>query len=159
MAAAFGAAHKAACSAGSGPRYAKTGQDRAGRKRRALLRHDPGSAGETRRPRQKISSRWLGEALACGPGNGGLHALSRRASSRPGLHAGASNGIPAFAEVHVPNVGMGEAHKIFTARAASSTTVASEIRACTIIMSLAQRDSTGTSVGENAVLVLKARNR
>ena len=28
-----------------------------------------------------------------------------------------------------------------------------------IIMTFAQRESTGTSVGENAVLVLKARNR
>jgi hypothetical protein len=34
-----------------------------------------------------------------------------------------------------------------------------EIIAWTIISSLAQRDSTGTSVGDNAVLVLKARNR
>ena len=50
-------------------------------------------------------------------------------------------------------------HKIFTARAASSATVTSEIQACTIIITLAQRDSTGTSVGENAVLVLNARNR
>jgi len=49
--------------------------------------------------------------------------------------------------------------RIFTARAASSATVANEISACTIIMSLAHRDRTGTSVGENAVLVLKARNR
>jgi hypothetical protein len=50
-------------------------------------------------------------------------------------------------------------HKIFTALAAINATVASEIDACTIIISFAQRDSTGTSVGENAVLVLKARNR
>src|ERR1700761_1036360 len=51
------------------------------------------------------------------------------------------------------------AYKIFTARAARRTTVASEIRACIIIISLAQRESTGTSVGEKAVLVLNARNR
>lgn len=50
-------------------------------------------------------------------------------------------------------------YKIFTARAAISATVASEIKACTIIISLAHRDSTGTSVGEKAVLVLKARNK
>jgi len=50
-------------------------------------------------------------------------------------------------------------HKMFTARAASSATVASEISACTIIINLAQRESTGTSVGEKAVLVLNARNR
>jgi hypothetical protein len=50
-------------------------------------------------------------------------------------------------------------HKIFTARAASNATVTSEISDCTIIITLAHRDSTGTSVGENAVLVLNARNR
>jgi hypothetical protein len=50
-------------------------------------------------------------------------------------------------------------HKMFTARAANSATVTSEMEACTIIITLAQRDSTGTSVGENAVLVLNARNR
>jgi hypothetical protein len=50
-------------------------------------------------------------------------------------------------------------HKMFTARAANSATVTSEMLACTIIITLAQRDSTGTSVGENAVLVLNARNR
>ncbi len=38
-------------------------------------------------------------------------------------------------------------------------TVPSEIDDCTIIISFAHRDSTGTSVGENAVLVLNARNR
>ena len=50
-------------------------------------------------------------------------------------------------------------YKIFTARAANSTTVASEISDCTIINTLAHRDRTGTSVGEKAVLVLNARNR
>lgn len=50
-------------------------------------------------------------------------------------------------------------YRIFTARAASSTTVATEMNACSIINSLAQRVSTGQSVGENAVLVLNARNR
>ncbi len=49
--------------------------------------------------------------------------------------------------------------RILTARAASSATVANEISACTIISTLAHRERTGTSVGENAVLVLKARNR
>ena len=43
--------------------------------------------------------------------------------------------------------------------AGAITTVPSEIDDCSIIMILAQRDSTGTSVGENAVLVLNARNR
>jgi hypothetical protein len=50
-------------------------------------------------------------------------------------------------------------YKIFTARAASNAMVAREILACTIIKTFAQRESTGTSVGENAVLVLKARNK
>ncbi len=49
-------------------------------------------------------------------------------------------------------------YKIFTARAARSASVASETDDCTIIMAFAHRESTGTSVGEKAVLVLKARN-
>ena len=43
--------------------------------------------------------------------------------------------------------------RMFTARAASSATVVNDITACTIIINFAQRDSTGTSVGENAVQV------
>jgi hypothetical protein len=50
-------------------------------------------------------------------------------------------------------------YKIFTARAASSATVVNEIIDCTIIITFAHRDKTGTSVGEKAVLVLNARNR
>jgi hypothetical protein len=53
----------------------------------------------------------------------------------------------------------GDYYKIFTARAAINATVINDIDACTIIISFAQRDSTGTSVGENAVLVLNARNK
>jgi hypothetical protein len=48
---------------------------------------------------------------------------------------------------------------MFTALAARSAAVANDIDAWIIIKILAQRDSGGTSVGENAVLVLKARNR
>lgn len=48
---------------------------------------------------------------------------------------------------------------MLTARAASSEIVVSEIVDCVIIISFAHRDRTGQSVGENAVLVLKARNR
>jgi hypothetical protein len=48
---------------------------------------------------------------------------------------------------------------MLTARAASSATVASEMSDWIIISTLAQRLRTGLSVGENAVLVLKARNR
>ena len=48
---------------------------------------------------------------------------------------------------------------MFTARAAITATDVNEITACTIIISFAQRESTGTSVGEKAVLVLNARKR
>ena len=48
---------------------------------------------------------------------------------------------------------------MLTARAASSAMVASEMRDWIIIIPLAQRDKTGTSVGEKAVEVLKARKR
>jgi hypothetical protein len=50
-------------------------------------------------------------------------------------------------------------YSIFTALAASIAIVISEMLACSIIRTLAHRDNTGTSVGEKAVLVLKARNR
>ena len=50
-------------------------------------------------------------------------------------------------------------HKIPTPRAASNTTIASEIKPWVIIPSFADRDRTAVSVGENAVLVLKARKR
>lgn len=53
----------------------------------------------------------------------------------------------------------GRSYSIFTARAARIAIVPSDMVACSIISILAQRESTGTSVGENAVLVLKARNR
>ena len=52
-----------------------------------------------------------------------------------------------------------EPYSIFTARAARSAIVTSEIEAWIIIKVLAKRESAGTSVGEKAVLVLKARNR
>ncbi len=50
-------------------------------------------------------------------------------------------------------------YKIFTARAARIAIVASEIEAWIIISAFAHRESTGTSVGENAVLVLNAKNK
>jgi hypothetical protein len=53
----------------------------------------------------------------------------------------------------------GDSHNILTARAASSATTASEIVPWSIINSLPQRARTGVSVGDKAVLVLKARNR
>ena len=49
--------------------------------------------------------------------------------------------------------------RMFTARPAKRAKTVSEIRDCRIISSLPQRASTGVSVGEKAVLVLKARNR
>ena len=50
-------------------------------------------------------------------------------------------------------------YRTLTARAASSTTIVSEISDCAIIPALAQRESTAVSVGEKAVLVLNARKR
>ena len=50
-------------------------------------------------------------------------------------------------------------YNIFTARAASRARVAREMEDWIIINTFAQRESTGESVGENAVLVLNARNR
>lgn len=49
--------------------------------------------------------------------------------------------------------------KIFTARAASKTTMVREINDCNIMPTFAQRDRTAVSVGEKAVLVLNARKR
>ena len=49
--------------------------------------------------------------------------------------------------------------RILTARAASKARVVSEMLDWIIMSTLAQRERTGESVGENAVLVLKARNR
>ncbi len=49
--------------------------------------------------------------------------------------------------------------RTFTARAAINAIIVSEIMDCTIIPAFAHRDSTAVSVGENAVLVLNARNR
>ena len=48
---------------------------------------------------------------------------------------------------------------MFTARAASSATIESEINDCSIMPIFAQRESTAVSVGEKAVLVLNARKR
>src|SRR5579872_525140 len=50
-------------------------------------------------------------------------------------------------------------YRMFTARAASRAMVASEMSDCSIMRTFAQRESTGTSVGEKAVLVLKAMKR
>jgi hypothetical protein len=48
---------------------------------------------------------------------------------------------------------------MFTARAARSAIVTKDMDDWIIIKVLAQRESAGASVGEKAVLVLKARNR
>lgn len=48
---------------------------------------------------------------------------------------------------------------MFTARAANSAMMRSESRDCIIIKIFAQRANTGTSVGANAVLVWKAKNK
>ena len=51
------------------------------------------------------------------------------------------------------------AYSTLIARAASSAMIDSEMIDCSIIPAFAQRDKTAVSVGENAVLVLKVRNR
>ena len=63
------------------------------------------------------------------------------------------------AQVWALSVSRPRSYSMFTARAARSAIVAKDMDDCTIIRVLAQRESTGTSVGEKAVLVLKARNR
>jgi hypothetical protein len=64
-----------------------------------------------------------------------------------------------FASFKGEGVSLPAIYKMLMARAASSATVANEISACTIISTFAQRESTGESVGENAVLVLNAMKR
>src|SRR5437868_1186790 len=54
---------------------------------------------------------------------------------------------------------LGESHSTLTARAASRTTIVSEISDCSIMRPFAQRVTGAVSVGEKAVLVLKAMNR
>jgi hypothetical protein len=51
------------------------------------------------------------------------------------------------------------AQRMLTARAASSAMIRSDSSDCSIIKTFAHLASTGTSVGEKAVLVLKARNK
>ena len=48
---------------------------------------------------------------------------------------------------------------MFTALAASRITIVNEINDCSIIPTFAHLESAAVSVGENAVLVLNARNR
>lgn len=48
---------------------------------------------------------------------------------------------------------------MFTLRASRTAAITKEVIACNIIISFAQRDSTGVSVGEKAVHVVKERNR
>ena len=48
---------------------------------------------------------------------------------------------------------------MFTALAASNASTASEIVACIIISTFAHRERAGVSVGDRAVLVLKAKNK
>ncbi len=52
-----------------------------------------------------------------------------------------------------------DVHRMFTALAASNTMIVREMRDCSIIKALAQRERTCVSVGDNAVLVLKERKR
>src|SRR5579862_232937 len=70
-----------------------------------------------------------------------------------------SPSAPARNGVVTSGSALNRCQKMFTARAASNTRTPREIRDCIIISTLAQTVSAGVSVGENAVLVLKARNR
>ncbi len=76
---------------------------------------------------------------------------------------GARHAVPAEAhpsKLHLEDDRrMAQSYRTFTARAASSATIVSEISDCVIIPAFAQRESTAVSVGEKAVLVLNARNR
>ena len=49
--------------------------------------------------------------------------------------------------------------RMFTARAARRATIVREIKDCSIMPTFAQRERAAVSVGEKAVLVLKARKR
>ena len=88
------------------PRQACSGINR---ERRSLRRDARGSARRRWRPRQKVSQRRLGAALASRPGNALLHAYSRSPPSRTGVHAGASAGISAAAQDRVRNLELGKA--------------------------------------------------
>ena len=59
----------------------------------------------------------------------------------------------------MPACGGTPCYRILTARAANSTRISNEMRAWSIINSLAHRATTGVSVGDKAVLVVKARNK
>jgi hypothetical protein len=65
------------------------------------------------------------------------------------------NGRPIIAQQFTA----GFCQRRFTARAASKAITNKEISAWIIMRIFAQRESTGTSVGEKAVLVLNARNK
>jgi len=54
---------------------------------------------------------------------------------------------------------IGPGYRIPIARDARRATMINEIADCSIVSTLAHRERTGVSDGENAVLVLKAMNR
>ena len=81
-----------------------------------------------------------------GPGLVWVGPLARKANAGI-LRSGQNDGVFAVT------------YKMLTARAARRTTVAKEMRAWIIMRTLAQRERTGQSVGEKAVLVLKATKR
>ena len=57
------------------------------------------------------------------------------------------------------NLSLPDHHKILTARAANSAMINRESSDCSIIRTFTHLVSTGASVGEKAVLVLKAKNK
>src|SRR5258707_11814138 len=74
--------------------HAATGSRGIGRERRSLRGDARRSARRCWRPRQELSQRRLGSALAGWPGNAVLHGFSRSPPSRAGVHARASARIP-----------------------------------------------------------------
>jgi hypothetical protein len=87
------------------------------------------------------------------------HDFSRATSARKKRTGLQPLGLAIVRKFHREKKQLPPHYKIFTARAANKATVISEMTDCTIIRILAQADNTGQSVGEKAVLVLKARKR
>jgi hypothetical protein len=83
---------------------------------------------------------------------------TRAPRSHPSEPKSGSPGTPTE-KASPPARGGASFYRILTARAARRAMVASEMSDWSIMRTLAQRESTGTSVGEKAVEVLKARKR
>ena len=102
----------------------------------------------------RSSSKGASYSLVCSPPRSTKQDVCRLRTSRAS---------PRLAEQDRTVVTVGgqllSSYRILTARAARRASTVSEMIDCTIISSLAHCVSAGVSVGENAVLVLNARNR